>query len=203
MIELMPEDSEYKAPYLAVVGMNEYKGKINYVDGWFSKKEEMDNKYVLAIERVDEGLHLYDINKVSDGFVTLCDSETERDALQALAALLNGPQFIGVDYFDIMHCSDPIMEFKTKKFATDSFMSDVKTWIDSLKSKTNLKNVRIMSGYGDIGVLELQEVAEKILWEDVENRTQDCQILSCVYNDNSYVQISLWVKEQGQRIIRA
>ena len=203
MIELMPEDSEYKAPYLAVVGMNEYKGKINYVDGWFSKKEEMDNKYVLAIERVDEGLHLYDINKVSDEFVTLCDSETERDALQALAALVNGPQFIGVDYFDIMHCSDPIMEFKTKKFATDSFMSDVKTWIDSLKSKTNLKNVRIMSGYGDIGVLELQKVAEKILWEDVEDTTQDYQILSCVYNDNSYVQISLWVKEQGQRIIRA
>ena len=138
---------------------------------------------------------------MSDGFVTLCDSETERDALQALAALLNGPQFIGVDYFDIMYCSDPIMEFKTKTFATDSFMSDVKIWIDSIK--TNLKNVRIMSGYGDIGVLELQKVAEKILWEDVEDTTQDYQILSCVYNENSYVQISLWLKEQGQRIIRA
>lgn len=198
MIELIPEDAEYKVHYLVVVGMNEYKGKIKYVDGWFSEKEEMDNKYEVAIERVDEGLHLYDVNKVSNEFVTLCDSTTERDALQALAALINGPQFVGIDFWDIMLCSNPIMEFKTKTFAGDSFMSDVEVWIDSLKTKINPQNVRIMSGYGGMTVSELQKVAVKLLCEDVENTTQNCQLLSCVYDDNSIVQISLWIGEQGQ-----
>lgn len=198
MLEMKQDDSEKN---LVVIGMDEYKEEINYVDGWITEKTETINEYLFAIERVSGGLRLYmKGTQFDEGFVTVCDSTMERATLQALAALVSNRQMLDVEYNDIMLCSSPIMEFKTKNFAIDSWVPDVKDWFVSLKSEMNPQNVKIISAYGCVDALEASDIFGKLM-EDVGDTEQDIHLMSCVSSDTkaSYVQISLWLGEQGQR----
>lgn len=178
---------------LAVIGMDEYKGEIEFVNGWLLEKKEAVGKYDFVIERVGKGLSIHVVdNALCSGFTTICDTSTEKEALQALAALVSYNQTIGIDWHDIVTRSSPIMGFEAHTFTADDFwVSDSMNWFDCLKSKANLQNVRMISIYGGATVCGAEEIMTALA-EYTKNDMILCSLVDSGIN-TSDVKVSLWL----------
>lgn len=181
---------------LAAIGMDEYKGEIEFVNGWLLEKKEAIGKYEFVVERVSGGLSICDVDaEPFSGFTTICDASMERDVLQALAALLSSNQRIGLDWYDIITRSSPIMRFKTHTFTVvDSWVSDSLKWFEDLESKTDIQNVRMISIYGGVTLCEAGEIMTALA-DYAKNNRLLCSLVNS-NTDTSVVRISLWLDSE-------
>lgn len=181
---------------LAAIGMDEYKGEIEFVNGWLLEKKEAIGKYEFIVERVSGGLSICNVDtEPFSGFTTICDTSMERDVLQALAALVSRNQRIGLDWYDIITSINPIMKFNTHTFtAVDSWISDSLKWFEGLELKTNIQNVRMISIYGGVTLCEAGEIMTALADYD-KNDMLLCSLVDS-NTDTSVVQISLWLDSE-------
>ncbi len=182
---------------LAVVGMDEYKGKIECVDGWISNADEKLNDYIFYIERVETGLYLY-TNKLEGretGFITTCDSTNEQNALQALSYLVSKRHVIGFDWYDVAHIISINTDYYTGKFAYKSCVSDTIKWMKKLGTKKDLHNDCLLLVCGSIGLLEINDISNA--FEEIVGKGVNIIVaLVDTESKNDSVQISLWFNKK-------
>lgn len=176
-----------------MIGMNEYKGKIEFVNEWLQEKNEIAGKYDFVIERVGQGLSIHTLDStLFSGFTTICDTTTEKAVLQALAALVSYNQMIGIDWQDIVNTGSSVMEFKTYTVSADDFwVSNSMNWFEDLKSKTKLQNVRMISIYGAATLHGAGEIMTAFA-EYTKNDMLLCSLVDSGIN-TSDVMVSLWL----------
>ena len=182
---------------IAVVGMDEYKGKIEGVDGWISNANKADGKYGYIIERVNNGLYLHTTlpDNRRTGFITNCNPSDEMSALQALVSLEFGDHAIGLDWYDIVECIMPAATYFTQTFTLDTCISDVAEWFKMISTKTDLHRNCVLLADGYLSLFEINEIAD-VLCEFVGEENKF--LFQLAQSQGDLVQVSIWLKNDGQ-----
>ena len=162
---------------LAVVGMDEYKGKIECVDGWISNVDKKLNDYFLYWTGWNRTLYTNKLEGRETGFITTCR------------------HVIGLDWYDVAHIISINKDYYTEKFAYKSCVSDTIKWMKKLGTKKDLHNDCLLLVCGSIGLLEINDISnalEEIVGKDVNI------IVALVDTEskNDSVQISLWFNKK-------
>lgn len=161
-IIIIPQDIKKN---LAVIGLDEYKNRIECVDAWISDADNTAEKFDFVIERVPDGLYLHRAvsdNNNKNGFITTYDSVNEKAALQALARLVSKEYFIKLDWYDIMWITAPTTKYLTQTFSLYSCVADACEWIKTIGAQTDIDRNCIFLVHGCIGTPEVAEIAEAL-----------------------------------------
>lgn len=178
---------------LAVIGMDQYKGKVEFVSGWLSDRGKSIGEFDFVAERVEKGIRIQNMNTDrNSGFTTFCNETTEKSVLQALAALVSYNQTIGIDWYDIITKVSPFMEMETCTFTSgEHWIEEYLKWINSLKTKSDLQNLCMISVYGPATMLDVEEIVTMSL----ENTPKDTILCSLADSerDSRDIKVSLWM----------
>lgn len=199
-MEIMPMDREYIS--LVVMGFSQYKEKISYVDKWCDKITDIaDNWYISFIledvpEKSQIKLIFNDFTRPKEVIIEY-DKTEEEVALQQIAAMVAGPQWIGIDPLDIYQHISPKVKFLTyaieKKDDTE-YLIAAKKWFKQIAQNYRTSAMLLISG--DTGLSLAYKIAR--FYEEITGA--DKNILFQANGENwetaNGIRISIWLNEE-------
>ena len=115
--------------HLAVAGLMEYKNSIIGVDDWYENDSEINEQYEYIIKKQADKILIYTPNwNNGKGVSNIYNLEDEEVLLQALIYLISKKQFIGLDWYDVIHTIGDSATFEKIKTNMSSYENDIDSW---------------------------------------------------------------------------